>query len=276
MSHIIVIYHNNCADGFAAAWVAKRGLPSTVGRKGEFVPASYGQTPPEVIDRDVLIFDFSYPRADLLRMKAQAKSLLVFDHHASAQRELSDLDFCRFDMNRSGARLALDFFGGENWIVDYVEDRDLWRFELSSSNEINALIAAIPFNFAAWDQVLYCGPEWAKERGDWLLKARNKYITIMVPRACVGRLTKYHGQERQVPIINNTHLMSEVLDVLSQDVPFAVGWYQTAEGTFKYSLRSRPGGADVSHIASHYPNGGGHEHAAGFEVGRMVHTIEGK
>ena len=87
----MVIYHHNCADGFAAAWcfhhhhkrqVAYRPYP-------EFVPGKYGTPPPDVTDRDVYLVDFSYRRPVVEDMLAQAHSVTLVDHHKSALDELA-------------------------------------------------------------------------------------------------------------------------------------------------------------------------------------------
>ena len=73
------IYHANCPDGFAAAWVVKKALENVV-----FFPAGYQTTPPDVTGKDVVIADFSYKRPVLLEMAAQANSILILDHHKTA------------------------------------------------------------------------------------------------------------------------------------------------------------------------------------------------
>jgi nanoRNase/pAp phosphatase (c-di-AMP/oligoRNAs hydrolase) len=59
---------------------------------------------------------------------------------------------------------------------------------------------------------------------------------------------------------------SDIGNLLSEDVPFAASYFDS-EHSRMFSLRSRPGGLNVSLIAERY-NGGGHEHAAGFKVDR--------
>jgi oligoribonuclease NrnB/cAMP/cGMP phosphodiesterase (DHH superfamily) len=120
---VLVIYHGNCTDGFTAAWVAARALGAT-----ELYPAEYGKEPPYELarGRQVYVVDFSYPRERLERLRATCKSLVVLDHHKTAEADLRGLDYCTFDMNRSGAVLAWDHFHREEprpWLVDYVEDR---------------------------------------------------------------------------------------------------------------------------------------------------------
>ena len=82
-----------CHDGIAAAWAAW----TVFGDLATYVPASYGDAPPVVVDaitgdpRDVIVADFSYPREKILRLHDEARSLLVLDHHASAEAALVGL-----------------------------------------------------------------------------------------------------------------------------------------------------------------------------------------
>ena len=58
MSQPLVIYHANCPDGFTAAWIARKAF----GPDCEFIPAHYGDSPPDCTGRSVYILDFSYKR----------------------------------------------------------------------------------------------------------------------------------------------------------------------------------------------------------------------
>lgn len=84
--NIIVLYHANCADGFGAAYAAWTVLGDTA----EYRPVMYNTTPQldDLVDKHVLIVDFSYDRETLLRISKIADSVLVIDHHASAIAEL--------------------------------------------------------------------------------------------------------------------------------------------------------------------------------------------
>jgi hypothetical protein len=231
----------------------------------ELLAAQYGDAPPAVAGRDVWIVDFSYPRVALAAMAEQAASIRVLDHHKTAQVDLADLPFATFDMNRSGAGLAWDVLcadlGPRPWLVDYVEDRDLWRFALPNSKAINAGIALCAKDLDAWDRLFQDGPHAALERGLVALQAIDAYVRDMLQHA---RRVTFAGHPG-IPIINAPRPnASELLHALDGGVPFAVGWYQEADGRFVYSLRSRPGGADVAAIAKRFPGGGGHTNAAGF------------
>lgn len=150
----LIIYHASCMDGLGALWAAKQWLLDI-----EPYAASYGKAPPDVTDRVVYILDFSYPREVLIEMYAKAKSLVVLDHHESAMQALEGLEFAHFDMTRSGAVLAWEYFAeligcttGSYTCTDskeappllqYIQDRDLWHFSLPNSKEISEYLRAV-------------------------------------------------------------------------------------------------------------------------------------
>jgi oligoribonuclease NrnB/cAMP/cGMP phosphodiesterase (DHH superfamily) len=271
MSERIVIYHANCPDGFTAAWVA-----STVRewREAAFVESQYGDAPPDVTDKHVLILDFSYPRAVLLEMAAKAKSIRVLDHHKSAQKELAGLDFCTFDMDRSGAAMAWDALRGGDprpMLVELVQDRDLWRWRVSASRELNAWISVHQRTFDEWsmlDNRLQHGAERADvssrdryaERGGAILKHVDAYV-----ESTAKNVRRYMVGGEPIPFINTPGMMaSELIGKIAESAPYAVGWFERADGKVQYSLRSR-GEFDVSVVAERF-GGGGHKQAAGFEA----------
>lgn len=284
----LVITHGSCRDGFCAAWVVRRKFPDA-----EIHFAYYGKEPPDVTDRDVIMVDFSYPREVMSWLAVECRSLVVLDHHKTAEAALAgwgqDMDpfnvntprggrgpYVLFDMNRSGAGLAWDyFFAGElrPWLVDYVEDRDLWRHKLPHSHAVNAYIGVLQFDFDVWDRVDRSTPVTAAAHlGDMVVQKVTQYVAEASKNLRWCGLPVGDGHYR-VPVVNAPQVdISELLDAVirEHDPPFAVGWWQRFDGLFQYSLRSR-GDFDVSAIAKTF-GGGGHKNAAGFQSATMVHV----
>jgi oligoribonuclease NrnB/cAMP/cGMP phosphodiesterase (DHH superfamily) len=254
----LVIYHGSCRDGFTAAWVARLRYPDA-----EFHAGYFRRKPPAVSGRDVLILDFSYPRSILQEMASRAANLLLLDHHKSAQADLTGLDYAVFDMERSGAGLTWDhLFPGEGrpWLVDYVEDRDLWRFQLPASRAVNAYLSTLSFDFDAWSGANELGYERVRTLGEVVLAKVEQYVDEVSRNARMISLDGY-----KVPAVNASPVdTSELLERLAGGHPFALSWSVRFDGTFQYSLRSAEDGADVSEVAKAH-GGGGHAHAAGFE-----------
>ena len=275
VSNPIIVYHDKCPDGIAAAWAAW----CVFGDAATYVPASYGDDPPTVTDattgeaRDVIVADFSYPREKIMRLHGEARSLLVLDHHASAEDVLRGLDFCVFDQTRSGAGLAWDVIaaptrGPRPWIINYTEDRDLWRHALPNSREVNAWLRAQHRTLHGYAVAAATPLEYAIAQGREILATQRVYIEQTKARASLAVLAGF-----VVPVVNcGRHCASEIVGELAEGYPFAASW-EARDGMIHYELRSRaPTAIPVNDIAREF-GGGGHKMAAGFSVPRIVHAI---
>jgi len=267
----LVIYHDNCTDGFGAAFAAWQARRDTA----TYFPAKYREPPPDVTGKNVLIVDFSYPRSTLLKMREQARSILVLDHHKSAMEDLQDLDFVQFDMTSSGAMLSWAFFHPDEHpplMIRYIQDRDLWQWKMPSSREFSAGFMNVPFLFTEYSRHMQdSSVQHVINQGTTIVR----YIDSEVAKICK------HAAKRRLRVapdltcrVVNTHAwVSEVGSKICESADVAVMWYMDhASGAWRVSLRSRPG-VDVTPIARHY-GGGGHEQAAGFTLSGANH-IEG-
>lgn len=291
----ICIYHGNCADGFTAAWAVWKRL----GAECKYYPATYQNPPPDVTGRSVIMVDFCYKRTVLEQMcqPRGAHSMLIIDHHKTAEADLAGLGhdmaatnmnfadylgevrtgtavdygmgapvYKVFDMARSGAGLAWDCFQMKPRprLVAYVEDRDLWKFELPYSRDVNANIFASEYSFHGWDDIES--------------RLENGFMAFANEGAAIER--KHHKDIREltkamrytiiaghlVPVVNLPYtLASDAAHAIAAGQPFGASYWDTPDGRV-FSLRSRTEGLDVSDIAKEY-GGGGHKHAAGFRVG---------
>lgn len=257
----LVVYHADCWDGFCAAWLMHRFYG---GDEMDYHAAQYDEPPPDVAGRDVWVLDFSYPRPVLEEMHRSARSLTVLDHHTTAQAALEGLPYCVFDMNFSGAQMTWAYLRPEMpapWLVSYTADRDLWRWALPDSKEVNAALRSYPLDLETWDRLNdEESPETLKRDGAAILRAEEVTIQVHLARA---RETVFDGH--RVLSVNATSLFSEIAGRLAEGRPFGMVWFERDNGVRQYSLRSRDGGVDVSEIAKAH-GGGGHKGAAGFEV----------
>jgi len=257
----LVIYHANCTDGFGAAYAAWKLL----GDRATYFPAKYGEAPPDVKDKCVVVLDFSYDNATTKRMIADAKSFLVIDHHKSAMVALHDVSCTHFDMNHSGAMLSWKFFHpGKDAprMIKHIEDRDLWKWEIPYSKEFAAAFDMVPFDFEEFDKYLDdSAVDDAQERGAYIL-AYSKTVISKIAKNAHAR--KLNGKD--VLVVNSPHWMSEIGNALSTRCDFAVIWYYDhSTRQVKVSLRAHHDDADVSEVAKKY-GGGGHRKAAGFAL----------
>lgn len=283
----LCIYHGNCADGFGAAWAVREALGE---ENVEFHAGVYQEPPPDVAGRHVLLVDFSYKRPVLSEMIRSARTILILDHHKTAAEDLSGLPppllgqynpeamyewayqcngpplHALFDMDRSGAGIAWDYFHPGKTrpaLINHIEDRDLWRFKLPNTREIQAAVFSYPYDFDVWTGLMFATDlsELALE-GAAIERKHHKDIAELVQ--VVTRPMKIAGFV--VPMANLPYtLTSDAGHLLCGDeYPFAGCYWDTPEGRV-FSLRSRDDGADVGEIAKQY-GGGGHKHASGFRV----------
>ena len=252
-----VLYHKNCNDGFGAAWIAWKAL----GGQAKYIPVQHGEPPPEIPEGAIVtIVDFAYPRDVLMELREKTASLWVLDHHKTAAQDLAGLDFTTFDMQKSGAMLAWDYwFAGEPApvLIRYIQDKDLWLFQLENSPEVSAALGSYPKDFAVWDMLSV--DDLAKD-GIAIRRAVNCQVLDHVEMATLQHVGGY-----LVPVVNATCHTSEIGDQLNADYPdrpFSASYSDLGDGRRKWSLRSR-GEFDVSEVAKKF-GGGGHQNAAGF------------
>jgi hypothetical protein len=314
---VAVLRHND-ADGFGAAYAIWKALKDTC--ESLFIPVQYGQAVPwdelnAFKPEKIFIVDFSYSPDRLTLMQATiTNDLTVIDHHKSALPELQawlpnesvnpGAGSYFFDLERSGCGLTWDLFHlDESWVAEdhgsdtvqpsapmpailqYVQDRDLWKFELENSKEINAYIATMPEDFQEWDDFYL--PE-AYTAGKAVLAFQKGQIerrlkdVVMVDvheddgyaiskrdgRWCVSpdaSISPSDCKKYIVPFVNASENQSELGEAMCRaypDSPFSVSYCDRPDGKRSYSLRSR-NGFDVSEVCKAFGGGGHHKEGKG-------------
>lgn len=268
----VVLYHGpGCQDGFGAAFAAW----SVLGDQATYIPVQYGQEPPSpafLADR-LYILDFSYDRMTILEMARRCiGQVVVLDHHKSAREILEGISAPNitvvFDMDKSGAVLAWEHFHPGKpvpMLLQYVQDRDLWKWELPSSHEFSAALSIEEKDFEEWDNLerrLYEPIEFNRfiDSGESILAAQRHHVEFLASKAFIAPVGDY-----LVPVVNSSLFQSEIGQRLCQlhpEMPFAAVFFVT-ETEEIWSLRSR-NGFDVSSVAKSL-GGGGHAAAAGFK-----------
>jgi len=249
-----VLYHAECADGFGAAWAIWRQFPQS-----QFIPVKHGNPPPDGLNgQRVVIVDFSYARETLESIRRQTSELLVLDHHITAEKALAGLPYAYFDLKKSGAVLAWEWAHDHPvpWLLEYIQDKDLWTWALPQSREINAAVASHPFEFQLLSSFKQKDLE---QEGRAILRYEHELVNKLAGQAV---LVEFHGET--VPSVQSAVLTSQIGERLSAEAPFCIIWHDR-DGRRYYSMRSREDGTDVGAIAASF-GGGGHTHAAGFSV----------
>jgi oligoribonuclease NrnB/cAMP/cGMP phosphodiesterase (DHH superfamily) len=265
---IRVWYHANCLDGFGAAWCLwKSHQAGEMGGPIDFQPVSYGDPVPEHDPGDqIWIVDFSWKRLEmelLLRMKSNS-GVTVIDHHKTGAAELEGLSCAIFDMEKSGAVLTWEHVFPDQpvpMLLLYIQDADLWRWELDGSREFRQGLWCEPRDFEHWDGLAAGGMEPVFRSGHAILRRVEVEVERIAAKASKAVLDGF-----DVLMANSDGMASQIGHELAKRSESGIGvvWHLDGD-TYRWELRSTSDGPDVSEIAKRR-GGGGHAHAAGFQT----------
>lgn len=269
----LVLYHGrNCPDGFAsalAAWLYYEG-------KAEFVGLDHGDVKtledlPAVAGRAVYVLDFSFADSILRAIEERAAKLVLLDHHLSAAEKLTGFK-CRcgvvhFDMKKSGARMAWEFFHPTLAVPDlirFIEDRDIWVWQYPQSAGFLAALDMEPFDFVRWQSIAdFDAAQLAAfiQRGQAMDDKFNNLADLIAESARDITFNGVQGLMVNAP----SAFHSQVGDLLcKKSGTFALLWTVDKTGVVKCGLRSRSGFNCIDLAAS--MGGGGHAQACGFKM----------
>lgn len=267
----LCIHHSPCADGFAAAWA----VWTCYGDRVRYHPGVYGAAPPSVAGEHVLLVDFSYKAPVLRQLASEAASITILDHHVTAEADLAPLLAegvvrGQFDMTRSGTVITWQYLYPDTpvpTLLQHVQDRDLWRFALPGTREIQACVFSHPYDFDTWSWLVErcdspAGRAGMLAEGAAIERKHQKDIAELV--AATRRTMVIGGVT--VPVANLPYTMaSDAAGQMAEGQPFAACYFDRPDARV-FSLRSRgTDGMDVAAIAQSY-GGGGHKQASGFQA----------
>ncbi|KAL2892383.1 hypothetical protein RDABS01_008292 [Bienertia sinuspersici] len=171
-----VLYHYPCPDGIFAAFAAHlyfsatsspvQFFPNTV-----YNPIKVEQLPLQELG-DVYLLDFVGPSGFVADLSSKAQKVIILDHHKTAfealggETSLGENVTKVIDMERSGATIAYDYFkqklseGNESRyksvladfertrkLFDYIEDGDLWKWQLENSKAFSSGLKDLKLEF---------------------------------------------------------------------------------------------------------------------------------
>ncbi len=265
MKDIVVLYHKNCTDGFGAAWAAYKKF----GAKADYIPVLHQTPPPEgLTNKKLYLVDFSYPEATTEKLIASNKRVTGLDHHAMCEPAIRLTEGGVFDNDRSGAVITWNYFHPKEktpMLLKYVQDNDLWRFDLPKSKEITSFLRTVPFEFAKWNKFAKemetaAGRKKNAEKGKLLLENELRIVKGLVENN--AQTVRFEGHI--VMAVNSPTFRDNIGDLLRITMPpFGIIWDRRKNKTV-VSLRGN-GTVDVAKIAKKY-GGGGHKAAAGFTL----------
>lgn len=272
MDNFIIFYHKNCADGFGAAWAARKLIAPPTGL--QLIPIDFGSSHDmnklagSPSNTTVLFFDV-VPDMEWLQNDLLSKypNVEIHDHHVSNRDLGKQYNKYYFNNNLSGCILAwnkLSSLIGENnpapLLLQYVQDRDLWKWKLENSHLVNDYIITFPMNDYYWDKI---SEDIEKDinrvlfGGSLIGMHRTKQIDFMSQNTY------------KIQYENKTYIVSNCSYAHSEFGSFLVNEYNcfgailwSFDGNkIRVSFRSKNNN-DVSIVAKSL-GGGGHKNAAG-------------
>lgn len=275
-----LVLHDFDPDGLTAAvvagsWVESFNLPVEYRRAIRYEPPPF-----ELVDKDtsVIIVDFNYSKEDTLRLAELAFDVIVLDHHETAKKEFQDVELpdnlhIKINLKKAACRIVFEHFHPTKSIPDYilyVEDADLWNWELENSREVNAFMSSTPMFIEEWKEVVKTPISEMIERGEAITQYQNKAMGIMESQKFLMLIDGHW-----VPATNcaDPSLVSPLGNRLAKGYPYAVTFHMLKSGEWKFSIRSiispkNPKGVPVNIIAQKF-GGGGHPKASGFKVKQL-------
>jgi oligoribonuclease NrnB/cAMP/cGMP phosphodiesterase (DHH superfamily) len=263
MKKTLIIYHGNCHDGFGGAFAAWKKF----GNEAEYFSAVDRVVPPDVVGRDVVIIDFSYPKDVLQKMLSEAHSLAILDHHAGSETDIISVPNHVFALDHSGATLAWTYFFPNTptpRLFSYLEQGDLYTFDLPRTLDVKTYIYSLPLDFQVYEKLLSDFEDDARlaaiaDTGATYAEYRQIILKLLAAKA---REVEFEGH--RIFAANAPHeFRSDLGNYLAkQKPPFAIVWYPGHRDGFIFSMRG-DGTVNLIDIAKKY-GGGGHHNAASF------------
>ena len=288
MKRIYIVFHKNCMDGLASAYITKAAIEHNNMQFSTFdelvaVPVQYGEEhiilEDESLTQDDIFYfvDFSLKRDQMCELSKKVNIINVLDHHKTAQSNLKDIeDECEnitviFDMDKCGATLCYDYFKQllpqefpSRELFEYIEDRDLWKWELELSKEISAGLRWLvePNDIENFAQI---AQRYKDEKNK--LEYIGKIVTLQQQRQVDSKVKKVMDvivEGINFKCLNATENISEIGNAIctKYNTP-ALVYFITEEMDVVCSLRSTDDMEDVSVVAKAL-GGGGHRNACGF------------
>lgn len=272
-----VIYHKNCQDGFCSAYIAWKYNNNIT-----FIPATHGDLPPTLKNKNILICDFSYSK-EIIDNLLKENNLCILDHHKSAMEILEKVDDKHkiFDMSHSGAHITWKYFYPDIKIpllVKYVEDRDIWLKKMPKTNEFSIKLLTVPHTFEEYDKLL--NDDYIKNKilsdGSAMVKLNNYLNKREADNASV-KFTKINDKYYVIPYLNTTCNKSDIGNILINEMypysDFSVVYsIDDKKNETIFSLRSTNKHCDVSAIAK-LLGGGGHRNASGIKYNYITNQL---
>ena len=294
MTSRICFYHKGCSDGIASSWCFQYKYPKAllIG----ISPQDPNIDIPKLKGKKVYFVDVCTNKNTLIKIIEIAKKITIMDHHEIYENMLEDIKttlngndnleklHILFDKKRAACQIVWDkyFDTKRPLIIDYIADRDLWKFELPNSKEINnALFHLSKINYNSLTELTKLTDEefniLSKEEFIPYSKVKKKLddnnLSFGIKNACpciINTKIKYKGWISQI----EPTLRSELGNILvNKNLPD--GSKPSFAVTYQYSFKHKEwwlsfrgnGSVNLSELCKEIDsNGGGHPNASGLTL----------
>lgn len=280
----IHVLHHADSDGRFGGYAAWRKLRND-GKlsKTQFYEVQYGKPFPldvEQLTKDdhVYIIDFSYNRTLMDQVHEKVGKLVVLEHHETAEEQLGDASYVIYDVTKSGALLAWEYF----FPLDQppapcllVNDFDLWQKKYG--DDTAAFEAWLRFdrvgqNWEKWENLCYHQQtfEQAMLKGDIVARYNKSIMASFISNQDNITLSSlFHegiGKRIRYAIFNGAGILhSELSEAVYTkfEVDLTISWRVKGKDV-AFSIRSpNPDHVSAKEFAATY-GGGGHKASSGF------------
>lgn len=272
LKDVVVIYHANCNDGFGAAYAAWKKF----GDQASYLPRHIkdrNQLPDGLAGKEIYILDYNYPASLMVKLRERNHKAIIIDHHASEQADILSLEGNVYDDKHSGAVLAWQYFHPTEPVprlLLYIEDHDLWRCELPHNREFGAALSQYERDFETWDRLNHNLDDRVHfnkfiSQGEVIARFEDKLVERILDFRERALFEDYEIYVLNAERIYRSILGNRLARLNEKEgrSPLAIIYYRYG-GSVHCSLRGR-GEVNTHEIAGRY-GGGGHKHAASFDV----------
>lgn len=293
----VCIYHADCADGFASAYVVwKYAKDQDI--EVIFEEGIHGKEPDYDLLKDALVYfvDFCYKSDVMKKVSSIAKKVIILDHHKSVYEDLiqnmalpenvqellnyvkqtteNKIEWIHLSKNinynygvkgYSGVGVTWDYFYKDiemPFLLQCIQDRDLWKWKIDKSKQILKGLDLYEYDFEVWDDLINHSDvlDFLYSAGVTIEQYEEREMEKLIHSNLNYLDTTIWGA---IPLINcPASWISDVGSKLASGYPFVFLFYFTAEGV-KCAFRSID--VDVGKIAELF-GGGGHKNSAGFSL----------
>lgn len=259
-----ILYHSNCMDGLASAYVAKQAFPNA-----EAIPITYDDNPSILTDdKELLFVDFCPTKSWLEENSSNYTLITIIDHHKLNVEPIMQLELpnviTHFDNSESGATLTSKILLGHEVCgvnaLAYIKDRDLWQWKLPFSKEYSEGLKhkTLTNDLCSFTKAIQLPIHELQNIGKLLVEATESRVNTRVKNAFDITI-----EDINLVCINATGDISELGNVLCNHYNKPSATYQIGpKGEVWWSFRSLDSLHQVDTLAKSL-GGGGHRNASG-------------